>query len=269
MMPWNRSETAQVASALRASLSRSDELTARDKKHLTEWLAPVFGTLEAFETFRNNTEKLFTWDAPNADMRDHFELYSAEIITGLVAIAVKREQLPWLPFLAATAIGQSEAEGFYYGRSVWRALAEEVCAVPAEYFERILYESDNEVMSGTMRALCAFYMNGLNADFVREVPIQGKELSDYGYTVEQARRLQDAGVSDEHCRLTFHRKMKRGRRGDTEEATADALLLWEAGVPWLYAHRLFQAGLEPAEVVAAHKADLPIEYAIAVVGSAG
>lgn len=265
MMPWSRSETTQVASSLKELLSKNAQQTVRVKKQLAEQLAPVFQTPENLETFRRDLERLFTWDESAVDGQDRLSLYPAEVITSLVASGVTQEMLPWCPFLAATAIAQSEQD-FFYGRHSWRALAEKIHSVPAEYFERVLYNGDNEVLDDTLSALVAFHEAGLLADFVREVDIQGKALSDYGYTIEQARRLQDAGVSPEHCRLTFHRKMKRGRRGNTEEAMWDALALWGADVPWLYAHRLFQAGLEPAEVVAAHGAELPVEYAVAASG---
>lgn len=268
MMRWERSESRQVETTLRGFLHTERSIPARERKRLAEELAPAFGTPQGLEAFRRDLERLYSWDTPNADERDYFELYAVNIISGLVALDATPEKLPWLPFLAATSVAHHEEAGFFYGRDGWRALAAEVCAVPVEYFGRVLYDSTNEVMSDTMRSLCVFYANGLNAEFVREVPIRGKELADYGYTIEQAKRLQDAGISADICNLTFYRKRKRGQgyAEDTEEATVDAMALAAAGVPWLYAHDLFQAGLDPAETIAAHKADLPVEYAVAVSG---
>lgn len=268
MMRWSESETRQVESELRAALQSVRSIPVRQKKRLAEKLAPVFRTPQGLEAFRRDLARLFSWDTPSNDERDHFELYASSIITGLVALDATPEKLPWLPFLAATSVAHHEEAGFFYGRDGWRALAAEVCSVPVEYLGGVLYDSTNEVMSDTMRSLCVFYATGLEAEFVREVPIRGMELPDYGYTIEQAKRLQDEGIPVNICALTFYRKRKRGRgySEESEEATEEAIALVRAGVPWLYAHKLFQAGLNPAETIAAHKAGLPVEYAVAASG---
>lgn len=261
----------QVAGMLRQELSRQHGLTARERKNFAEATAPIFGTPQNLVEFRAEMERLFAWDAvPLNQDKDRFSIYVLEVLRGLIQMSATASALPWLPYLAATNVAHAEyGETVGYGSAMntadWKLLCQEVQRVPVAYL-RTAFDEEDEVMPTTMEALCKSYHAGLAADYFRALPIEGKSLPDFGYTLDDALRLQAAGVATDMCTLVYFRK--RAGRKNSAESTEHALMLSAAGVPWLYAYRLFEAGLAPEDVKVAHESGLPIEYAIAASSSA-
>lgn len=242
---------------LRRDVRRALEIQQTGKAEIKVLLGSaerIFGDLETFELFRTCLEQLFEHDGvPVRPSRDHFDIYPVEVLTVLTWVKPERQALPYAPYLAAAYISYTEAREERISPDEWRALFRDLQEVPMEYLTVVLDGSD-EVFPHTLTAVGDWRRQGLEAQYAAALTLQSKVLPDLGYTLDEALRLQAAGVEPLFANLVYYQA-----KGSAVET---ALTLSKAGVPYGYAHAMLQAGIPCATIAEMHLFEVPLEYAL-------
>lgn len=181
-----------------------------------------------------------------------------EALAGLEAAGVTPQTVEYAPYVSMAFV----TDPMTSAQDGWVTLLDDLRRVPVAYLEGAYTQRmpDGGSNQEFLRTVVECWDRGLSESYAKTVPLYGLRtraaFRQTGYKLEEALRLQGAGVAASFARMVFQ---------NVPDHPAECVLkLAEAGVSEGYATALLGSGLAAEDIITMHREGVPLEYAKAV-----